>query len=102
MNDKEPVWSIFLQYEVVEPEKAEQKLDLTESQQHKFNKLRKWRKIKAENQGIPPFLIAKNKQFEELVKGEFKTMESLKLIHGFGDKKVASYGKDMLEIINVS
>jgi hypothetical protein len=35
------------------------------------------------------------------VKREIKTLESLKQINGFGNRKVEKYGKDIIDIINI-
>jgi superfamily II DNA helicase RecQ len=37
----------------------------------------------------------------EIIKKEIKTLEALKQINGFGNRKVEKYGKDIIGIINV-
>ena len=54
------------------------------------------RKETAEKKGIPPFVIAKNSHFVEIVNKEITTLEALKQINGFGKKKIEKYGKDRI------
>jgi superfamily II DNA helicase RecQ len=51
-------------------------------------------------EGVPPFVIARNSQLADIVKNETKTLEALKTVNGFGNKKVEKYGQDITGIIN--
>ena len=65
-----------------------------------FEKLREWRKETADKQGVPVFVIGANKELEEIVKIAPKSLESLKLVKGFGAGKVSKYGKEIIDIVN--
>ncbi|MBU3915145.1 HRDC domain-containing protein [bacterium] len=92
-------WSVFLEYESVSKQKEIPKLNLTPEQELLFQKLREWRKEQAEKQGIPVYVIANNQILGEMVTRQPKTLEDLKQIKGFGDKKVTDYGKEILHLI---
>jgi ATP-dependent DNA helicase RecQ len=73
---------------------------LTEAGKLCYEKLRVWRRERAEKEGVPPFVIARNSQLADIVKNETKTLEALKTINGFGNKKVEKYGEDITGIIS--
>lgn len=95
-------WSVFLEYELFEQpaSKSNPTIKLTETGQRCFERLKAWRNETAQNEGIPPYVIAKNEQLLEIIKKELMTHASLKQIHGFGDKKIEKYGKDICEIMH--
>ena len=89
-------WSVFLEYELVlEQGSLDETKGLTQACQLCFKRLKDWRKEKAEKEGIPPYVIATNKQLIEIIKKEIKTIEGLKQIHGFGKKKLEKYGEEI-------
>ncbi len=79
-----PIGCVFLEYEtILEPSRSDT-AHLTEAGRICYQRLREWRKEKAEKEGIPPFIIAKNTQLAEVVAKEIKTLEALKHVSGFG------------------
>jgi len=57
-------YSVFIEYEhILEKINIEAQKGLTEAGRLCFNKLREWRKVKSEEEGVPPFVIAKNSSF---------------------------------------
>jgi ribonuclease D len=61
--------------------------------------LKTWRKQKAFEEGIPPYLIATNSQFIHAISENCSSKEQLKLLKGFGQKRIQKYGADILKII---
>ena len=98
-DEKSPYWTLFIEYEPVLESKGSEPKGLTEAGKFCYEKLREWRRITAEKEGIPPFVIAKNSHFVEIINKEIKTLEALKQIRGFGAKKTEKYGKDICGII---
>ena len=96
-------WSIYMTYKPqveVATKKAKQKLpEMNEGEQVLFHKLKKWRKTKAEEQGFPPYLVATDRQFAEMILKKCRTKQSLEEIKGFGKKRITNYGADILNII---
>jgi superfamily II DNA helicase RecQ len=85
-NENNPYWTILIEYETILESKGSEPKGLTEAGKLCYEKLREWRKKTAEKEGIPPFVIAKNSHFVEIINKETKTLEALKQINGFGIK----------------
>ena len=85
-------WTVFVEYETVVSSGTPESDGLNASERLLYQRLREWRKETAEKEGVPVFIIANNKQLMELVKQSPATLEALRNIHGFGKKKVESYG----------
>lgn len=63
-----------------------------------FEKLRAWRKVKAEEIDRPPFVIFHNKVLLELADIAPATEEALGTVKGIGPAKLERYGADILAI----
>ena len=98
-DEKTVYWTVFIEYEPVLEYSSDEPKGLTEAGRLCYERLREWRKLTAEKEGVPPFVIAKNSHLAEIVNKEIKTLEALKQINGFGRKKVEKYGKAIIEII---
>lgn len=92
-------WTVYVEYDLVLKDPSREAEALDEPQRLLFQRLREWRREKAEQQGIPVFLIAKNRELLALVHQTPKTVEALRDIHGFGKKKIDRYGQDILDLI---
>jgi superfamily II DNA helicase RecQ len=100
IHDSSPYWSVFIQYEEIDDksvEKLTQSLD--ERQKLLFERLKTWRKEKGKELGMPAYIIFSNGQLVELAKRLPQTYEAMKSINGIGDKKVKSFGKEVLDIL---
>jgi len=65
-----------------------------------FNKLRVWRKEKANSLRIKPYIIFSDSTLIELANRLPRNNEELLNIRGMGAKKLESYGEELLKIIN--
>jgi superfamily II DNA helicase RecQ len=99
--DGHPYWTVLVEYEPLLTEEELRPLapDLPEERIHLLARLREWRKERAEQDGVPVFLIATNVQLTEVARRGPTTLESLRQINGFGRKKVERYGKAMVELV---
>jgi ATP-dependent DNA helicase RecQ len=61
-----------------------------------FDALRKWRRAKAEERGIPPFIVCGDATLRDLARRRPASEESLLECHGIGEKKCAEYGEELL------
>lgn len=95
----EAYWTLYIEYENVLEQKYREVNMLDAPQRMLFQRLREWRKEKAEQEGIPVFIIANNRELLALVKEAPQTLEALRDIRGFGKKKIERYGKELLEMI---
>lgn len=64
-----------------------------------FEKLRTWRREKAEERGIPPYVVFTDATLRELARAHPSTAEELLEIQGIGLKKAADYGHEVLTLI---
>jgi len=73
---------------------------LDERERALFNTLREWRARKANEEGVPPYLIFTNKHFGGRVSTKPDSPTALGHLHGIGAGKLKKYGKAVLEILN--
>lgn len=64
-----------------------------------FERLRAWRSELANAQNLPPYIIAHDKALNALASAKPTSEQELLRVPGFGPKKVETYGKDILEVI---
>ncbi|KPA19074.1 HRDC domain-containing protein [Candidatus Magnetomorum sp. HK-1] len=96
-----PYWSVYIVYNV--------DVDLTMKEDLKssldqpgllfYKRLQEWRKIKADENKIPVFIIATNKQLTDIIIEKPRTLEALRMIDGFAKKKVTKYGNDIISMV---
>ena len=67
-----------------------------------FNKLRLWRKDKANSQGIKPYIIFSDSTLMELANKVPQTKEELLSIRGMGEKKYEKYGEELLIFMKIN
>ena len=95
-------WTVFIDYENVHSPKDKTKAieeALDEEEKALFGKLKEWRKEAADKYGYPVYVVCNNKEMLELVKNKPVTLEGLRNVNGFGDKKIENYGKEIVELI---
>ncbi len=92
-------WSFFFEYEIPSGLENEES-GFSVAEKLLYDRLRAWRKDKAEQKGFPVYVICNNSQLTTLVKLAPKTIEALKNIDGFGKKKIGDYGEEVLSIIS--
>jgi superfamily II DNA helicase RecQ len=100
-HDQNHYWSIFLEYELVFKHREKDNDDtksLDDREKEVYEKLKAWRNETAQKEGVPPYVIAKNKDMAIMVERKITTSEALRQIHGFGDKKLEKYGREILDI----
>jgi superfamily II DNA helicase RecQ len=90
-------WTLFVDYEEILEHKPTSRL--SEKQGWMYNQIRSWRNTRAEEDGIAPYVIANNKQVEQMAILEDPTLEALTAIKGFGAGKAEKYGKDLVAYI---
>lgn len=64
-----------------------------------YNTLRQWRSERANQDGLPPYMIAHNDSLMKMAKMRVLSREELLQIKGFGEKKAEKYGDEILEIL---
>ena len=92
-------WTVFLAYEGLS-EKLSRPADLSESELTRYQALREWRNHKASDEGMPPYIIASNRQLAAFSKIQEPLLSALESINGFGKAKAEKYGVDILALLN--
>ncbi|MFJ6696135.1 DNA helicase RecQ [Streptomyces sp. NPDC091272] len=64
-----------------------------------FEALREWRTALAKEQGVPPYVIFHNATLQEIAVVRPGSMAELGAIGGLGEKKLATYGEGVLEVL---
>ncbi len=107
VHEKTPYLTVLLSYRDTssdEKRKSHQRQDprteLDAKEQKAYDALRTWRAAKASQEGIPPYMIANNRQIARMVKLKAKSNADLGKVKGIGEAKIAGYGEDMLRILS--
>lgn len=64
-----------------------------------YDILKEWRNVKAEELNVPFYMILPLKTMRALSNQLPTSMDKLKLVHGFGKKKIESFGTEILDLI---
>jgi hypothetical protein len=79
---------------------ADEKVSPSIAHPEVYKQLRSWRNNKAEELGVPIFMVLPQKALIELVTNLPSTSAALRDVKGFGAKKVKQFGVEILDIIN--
>jgi len=61
--------------------------------------LREWRLAAAKQRKVPAFTILHDKSIEELCQARPESLAGLRRVHGFGERKTAMYGEEILKVL---
>jgi len=73
--------------------------DLDSKAQSVFDKLRWWRVETARTHNVPAYVIFPDATLREIARQQPASLPALRAISGVGDKKLESYGKEIIELI---
>ncbi|MEI8085616.1 MAG: HRDC domain-containing protein [Paludibacter sp.] len=74
--------------------------ELTDTEKEYYESLRLWRQDKADHLGTPNFMICHNSELISIAKIKPSKIEDLNNIKGFGNRKIAKYGDDIIALFN--
>ncbi|NNG25137.1 DNA helicase RecQ [Telluria aromaticivorans] len=77
-----------------------EELELSRSEQAIFERLRTWRMGTAREHGVPAYVVFQDATLREIAKGKPASLEALRGVSGVGEKKLVSYGDEIVAIIN--
>ncbi len=104
--DGVPYLTMIVSYRDVESgrpfRRKEAYASLSRQEKNVYEKLRQWRAVRAAQEGIPPYLIANNKQLVKRIQLKPDSKEDLRKVGGIGDAKIEKYSEDILKILNES
>lgn len=106
-RNHQPFWTVAIHYGAIfsegkgfDPDKRKnEEAGLDEQQKVLLLRLKEWRREAGDTVGLPVFLIASNRHLIDMILHKCVSLESLKLIKGFGDKRIQKYGKGINAII---
>jgi len=114
-----PFWTVFVRFRPLEPSDGQSRPDREKTGNQRsrssdveatldpqakaiYKALLSWRSERARSDGIPPYIIMTNAQAAKLAQRRPTTLEGVRSVPGLGEKKVATYGKKILEVIHGS
>ncbi|MBA7597800.1 hypothetical protein ES703_04807 [subsurface metagenome] len=100
VNSDTSFWSVLVFYEgksTLHTVPAED-ITLTDSEERVYEALRNWRNDQAKKENVQPYMIAHNLWFKQMVRMRIKDKEDLLQIKGFGEKRIAKYGEDIVKL----
>lgn len=72
---------------------------LDERERALFNSLREWRAAKAQEEGVPPYLVFTNRHLLAMIASRPDSPTALANLHGIGPGKVKRYGAEVLALV---
>jgi superfamily II DNA helicase RecQ len=107
LRNEQPYWTVAVHYGVIldddrkqaETRQRDTDFGLDDQQKALLTRLKEWRKLAAEQEGFPVYLVATNAHLALMIKSKCTTLESLKLIKGYGQSRISKYGKGIITII---
>lgn len=64
-----------------------------------YDRLRTWRRGRAEADGVPPYVILNNRELAVLARRRPTSMTALRAVDGIGQNKAQRYGPDLLRVL---
>jgi len=77
-----------------------EELELSRSEQAIFERLRTWRMGTAREHGVPAYVVFQDATLREIAKVKPGSLDELRGVSGVGEKKLVSYGDEIVAIIN--
>lgn len=73
--------------------------ELDENEKAVYDALRTWRTARAGQDGVPPYVVANNRQLAGMVRLRAATRSALLKVQGFGEEKARHYGDEILDVL---
>jgi ATP-dependent DNA helicase RecQ len=80
--------------------KGYEEMELSKSEQAVFERLRSWRMGAARTHGVPAYVVFQDATLREIAKVKPSSLDQLRGVTGVGEKKLVSYGDEIVGIIN--
>jgi ATP-dependent DNA helicase RecQ len=74
--------------------------ELSEADQAVFDQLRIWRSQQARDRGVPPYVVFHDSTLRAIAAARPTTLEELAAAPGVGQKKLETYGPEVLELVS--
>jgi superfamily II DNA helicase RecQ len=80
-------------------ERPDLEVELPEPLRPLYRELRRWRNERAKKDGIPSYVVMRNRQLAEICMKLPRTLAALKEIEGIGEASCEKYGREILTMI---
>ena len=87
-------------YTRLEPPKVENEVAPTPEEADLFERLRAWRRVVANKQNLPPYVIFHDNTLWAIARARPETEADLLAVKGVGQSHLAKYGPDLFNLIN--
>ena len=112
-RDTSPVWLLAVEYldggTPINPSSSQSRIKTLSKVDYReildaptfaiFARLREWRKLRAQSEGVPVYALFSNEQLAEIAKTRPGTTTQLVSIEGIGEAKSKKYGEDLLKLL---
>ncbi len=78
---------------------TEEPMAETTYDQELYDKLAAWRRVRADEDGVPPYVVAHDTMLKEIAQRKPATTSALLGVKGMGKKKLELYGEDILKLV---
>ena len=106
LHENAPYLTLVLAYRLASDDVGKRPLprpdprrELADDEKPAYDALKAWRAARAKAEGIPPYMIASNKQLAQMIRLKPVSRTALTRIEGIGEAKAAKYGEDILAIL---
>lgn len=105
MRDNTPYLALVLAYRPADDggrhpvARLDPRGELADDERPAYDALRAWRAARAKAEGLPPYMIASNRQLAQMIKAKSASRAALTRIEGVGEAKAAKYGGEILAIL---
>ena len=91
LAEGKPYWTVFLEYDTILEDNTESEISgLSDAEKMLFDRLKQWRREKANDEGVPVYIIATNREIKDVIKASPKNVEEVSAIKGFGRKRTGN------------
>lgn len=106
-RNHQPFWTVAIHYgqilfdeKIIRTDGTPSPEELLDDQQKALLlRMKEWRKGLSPEIGLPVYMIATNAQLVSIIRQKCETLESLKLVKGFGKAKIEKYGKPLTDMV---
>lgn len=95
----DPVASKAARSKPAKSSRAAEVIDLTDEGEQLFERLRQWRKERAEQDGLPAYVVFHDSTLRAIAQRRPLTIDELDGVSGIGAKKRETYGDDVIEVV---
>jgi superfamily II DNA helicase RecQ len=106
-RNHQPFWTVAVHYGQILSEENNVRVSGTPAPEHLLDdqqkalllRLKEWRKQAALEVGLLVYMVATNNHFVNIIQQKCATLESLKLVKGFGKSKIEKYGPEVTALV---